>query len=195
LFVPSHWSSEHGLPSEVQLVPLGFLTSAGQLTPEPLQLSAWSHSSAAGRQTPLDAKPSAGQAELDPVQVSATSQRPAVGRHVWPPARNWQVEVQQDVELPFATPRSHCSPTDASIVPLPHREVNDTVTKCPSFDWVREGMPSYSQAPQLVVDPFCSPCRIPASHELLRTEPFHVNVSEWLCATLLLVRKITAELA
>src|SRR5581483_6713246 len=142
LFVPSHWSSEHGLPSEVQLVPLGFLTSAGQLTPEPLQLSAWSHSSAAGRQTPLDAKPSAGQAELDPVQVSATSQRPAVGRHVWPPARNWQVEVQQHV-----------------------------------------------------VDPFCSPCRIPASHELLRTEPFHVNVSEWLCATLLLVRKITAELA
>src|SRR5262249_42543120 len=41
----------------------------------------------------------------------------------------------------------------------------------------------------------CSPCRIPASHELLRTEPFHVKVSEWLWETLLLVRKITAEVA
>src|SRR5439155_331519 len=38
-FVPSHWSSVQGLPSEVHAVPLGDFASAGQLGPLPGQFS------------------------------------------------------------------------------------------------------------------------------------------------------------
>ena len=40
--------------------------------------------------------------------------------------------------------------------------------------------------------PLDSPWRTEASHELLRTEPFQVKLSEWLCATPPLKRKIVA---
>src|SRR5439155_9137139 len=51
LLVPSHWSKVQGFPSEVQAVPLAFLTSvAGQVALEPVQVSAMSHSPAASRQ-------------------------------------------------------------------------------------------------------------------------------------------------
>src|SRR5207244_4359166 len=48
-FVPSHWSSVQGLPSEVHAVPLGDFASAGQLGPLPGQFSAGSHSPAEAR--------------------------------------------------------------------------------------------------------------------------------------------------
>src|SRR5439155_15405395 len=91
--VPSHWSSVHGLPSEVHAVPLGDLASAGQLGPLPGQSSAGSHSPAEARHCVLeDAKPSAGQVVLVPVHVSATSHIPAAARHTVPaaPAGRWQ---------------------------------------------------------------------------------------------------------
>src|SRR5439155_1629682 len=51
LLVPSHWSKVQGFPSEVEAVPLAFLTSvAGQVALEPVQVSAMSHSPAASRQ-------------------------------------------------------------------------------------------------------------------------------------------------
>src|SRR5262245_53421662 len=55
--------------------------SAGQLGPEPVQVSAMSHVPVLGRQTvEEEAKPSAGQLSVEPSQLSATSQSPAEGR-------------------------------------------------------------------------------------------------------------------
>jgi hypothetical protein len=98
--------------------------------------------------------------------------------------------VQQEV-VPLAPPWSHASPTP-STTPLPQNEVKVTVTKCPSFDCVRDGEPAYPQAGQLVVVPFCCPTRTAASHEFERTLPLHVNVRLWLCPTPLLTRLIVA---
>jgi hypothetical protein len=84
--------------------------------------------------------------------------------------------LQHDVAAPLFAPASHCSPVP-SMTPLPQKLVKVTVTKWPSLDCVRPGMPVYSQAPQLDVVPFCSPWRTAASQELLRTEPFQVKVS------------------
>jgi len=83
LFVPSHWSRLHGLPSDVQPVPLGSLASAGHVEAVPVQLSATSHSPPAERQTKVEAcNASLGHAALVPVQVSAMSHAPAEARHV-----------------------------------------------------------------------------------------------------------------
>src|SRR5207245_7929572 len=77
-FVPSHWSSVQGLPSEVHAVPLDAFASAGQLGPLPGQFSAGSHSPAEARHCVLeDANPSAGQVVPVPAHVSATSHTPA----------------------------------------------------------------------------------------------------------------------
>src|SRR5439155_117129 len=58
------------------------ITSAGQPTLDPLQVSAGSHPPAEERQTvEEDARASAGQLALVPVQVSATSHSPAETRH------------------------------------------------------------------------------------------------------------------
>src|SRR5438128_10662539 len=46
--------------------------------------------------------------------------------------------------------------------------------------------------PQPLVVPLDSPWRTDASHELLRTAPFHVKLSEWLCAEPFEMRKIVA---
>src|SRR4029079_16607282 len=75
-FVPSHWSSEHGLPSDVHAVPLGLLASAGHAAAGmPVQFSARSHSPAALRQVkPVPCTTSAGHVVLAPVQVSVGSQ-------------------------------------------------------------------------------------------------------------------------
>jgi hypothetical protein len=48
--LPSHWSSEHGLPSDVQAVPFVFFESPGHVLLPPVQVSARSHSPAAARQ-------------------------------------------------------------------------------------------------------------------------------------------------
>jgi hypothetical protein len=45
---------------------------------------------------------------------------------------------------------------------------------------------------QPLVEPFCWPWRTDASHELLRTLPFHVKVSVWVCAAPFETRKIVA---
>src|SRR5262249_55438378 len=66
------------------------------------------------------------------------------------------------------------------------------VTKCPSVDCVRLGFPGYPQTLQPDVEPVCSPWRTAASQELLRTEPFHVKLREWLCPTPFDTRKIVA---
>jgi len=85
LFVPSHSSVLHGLPSSVQAVPAALFASAGQLAADPVQLSAGSHSPADGRQTVLaGSKVSAGHTVLVPVQLSATSHGPATARQVAP---------------------------------------------------------------------------------------------------------------
>src|SRR5207237_8048361 len=85
LFVPSHSSVLHGLPSSVHAVPAGVLASAGQLAADPVQFSAGSHSPADGRQVVVaGSKVSAGHTVLVPVQLSATSHGPATARHVAP---------------------------------------------------------------------------------------------------------------
>src|SRR5207244_4883010 len=127
-FVPSHWSSVQGLPSEVQAVPFVFLASAGQFGPFPVQLSARSQSPAAARQTVLEErKPSAGQLPLDPMQVSAASQLPAEGRHAVPAGFKVQVVVQHDVLDPLALPSSHCS-TSVWTLPSPQTAILPTST-------------------------------------------------------------------
>jgi hypothetical protein len=45
---------------------------------------------------------------------------------------------------------------------------------------------------QPLVEPFCWPWRTDASHELLRTVPFQVKVSVWVCAAPFETRKIVA---
>ena len=71
-----------------------------------------------------DANPFAGHVSLEPVQVSATSHWPADERHTLPAPRNPQVEVQHDVDEPFAPPRSHASaPKFVSTVPSPQLEL------------------------------------------------------------------------
>src|SRR5207244_407201 len=90
---PSHSSRLHGLPSSVQVVPAGLLSSAGQLADVPVQFSAGSHSPAEARHTTkLGRKSSGGQTVLVPVQFSSISQGPAEGRHTAPafPAGCWQ---------------------------------------------------------------------------------------------------------
>ena len=83
--MPLHWSSVHGLLSEVHAVPFAFFASAGQFAELPGQFSARSHSPAAVRQTVLDDdKLSAGQPLVSPSQVSAGSHAPADARHTVP---------------------------------------------------------------------------------------------------------------
>src|SRR5207245_1985059 len=93
-FVPSHWSSVHGLLSAVHAVPAGLLTSDERRVGIHGQFSAGSHSPAEAWQTVLEGlKASAGQTVLDPVQLSSTSHTPAAARHTVPafPAGCWQV--------------------------------------------------------------------------------------------------------
>jgi hypothetical protein len=72
---------------------------------------------------------SAGQLVLDPGQFSCRSHSSAALRQAVDDVENWQPVVQHEPNTPLALPRSHCSLTDPSIVPLPQREVNVTVTK------------------------------------------------------------------
>src|SRR5581483_238204 len=94
---PLQASSVHGLPSSVHAVPFDCFASAGQAAVEPVQFSARSHSSAAARQTVLDAtKVFAGHVAVVPVHVSATSQKPAEARQVAPalPAGCWHASLE-----------------------------------------------------------------------------------------------------
>src|SRR5207247_580341 len=81
----SHRPVVRALPSSVQLVPAGFLASAGQFGPLPGQDSLASHSSTAPRHSVVvGSKTSLGQTVLVPVQVSAMSHTPAAARQVAP---------------------------------------------------------------------------------------------------------------
>src|SRR5439155_22649398 len=83
--VPSHWSTVHGLPSSVQVVPAASFVSAGQFGPAPEQTSAVSHSPAERRhRVPAVAKASAGQVAVVPSQTSAKSQALVAPRHTAP---------------------------------------------------------------------------------------------------------------
>jgi len=77
LLLPSHVSAVHTLPSSVQAVPFGSLTSVGQACPAtPVHDSARSHSPAADRQeVPAGVTTSAGQITLVPSQTSPGSHR------------------------------------------------------------------------------------------------------------------------
>src|SRR5438876_1146470 len=97
-WVPSHWSSVQGLPSEVHAAPLVFFASAGHAPPAvPGQFSATSHSPAAVRHTKvLGWTTSAGQLVLVPVHTSSGSQAsPEPARHSAPafPAGCWQATL------------------------------------------------------------------------------------------------------
>ena len=74
-FVPSHRSVVHGLPSSVQREPAAFLASGGHGCPgSPPQVSAMSHSPAAGRQAKtLGRTMSGGHVEVAPVHTSSGS--------------------------------------------------------------------------------------------------------------------------
>src|SRR5436309_447105 len=106
---PSHSSRLHGLPSSVQVVPAGLLSSAGQLADVPVQFSAGSHSPAEARHTTkLGRKSSGGQTVLVPVQFSSISQGPAEGRHTAPAflAGCWQASF-----VPSHSSRLHGMPS------------------------------------------------------------------------------------
>src|SRR6266566_7956204 len=97
-WVPSHWSSVQGLPSEVHAAPLVFFASAGHAPPAvPGQLSATSRSPPAVRHTKvLGWNTSAGQLALVPVHTSSGSQAsPEPARHSAPafPAGCWQATL------------------------------------------------------------------------------------------------------
>src|SRR5207247_1146317 len=97
-WVPSHWSSVQGLPSEVHAVPLVFFASAGHAPPAvPGQFSATSHSPPAVRHTKvLGLNTSVGQLALVPVHTSSGSQAsPEPVRHSAPafPAGCWQATL------------------------------------------------------------------------------------------------------
>src|SRR5438094_883364 len=112
---PSHPSRLHGLPSSVQVVPAGLLSSAGQLADVPVQFSAGSHSPAEARHTTkLGRKSSGGQTVLVPVQFSSISQGPAAGRHTAPafPAGCWQASF-----VPSHSSRLHGLPSLVHAVP------------------------------------------------------------------------------
>src|SRR6185503_7257796 len=86
---PSHRSSVQGLPSSVQPLPTGCMTSAGHAESSPVQCSVTSHSPAAVRQTVvLGANASSGQVPELPVHASSESHGPATARHTAPAARN-----------------------------------------------------------------------------------------------------------
>src|SRR5437773_2032420 len=97
-WVPSHWSSVQGLPSEVHAAPLVLFASAGHALPAvPGQLSARSHSPAAVRHTKvLGLNTSVGQLALVPVHTSSGSHAsPEPARHSAPafPAGCWHATL------------------------------------------------------------------------------------------------------
>src|SRR5207247_1854737 len=99
-WVPSHWSSVQGLPSEVHAVPLVFFASAGHAPPAvPGQFSATSHSPAPVRHTKvLGLNTSVGQLALVPVHTSSGSQAsPEPARHTAPafPAGCWHARSEE----------------------------------------------------------------------------------------------------
>ena len=94
----------------------GAKSSGGQSLLTPSQSSATSHTSAAGRQTPMLLR-SGGHTSASPVQLSTASHAPAAGRQASPAGRNMQLDVQQESLAPFAAPRSHSS--SRSRIPSP----------------------------------------------------------------------------
>ena len=79
----------------------------------------------------------AGQVALDPLHTSCGSQPPTLDRQTVP-VTNLQFDPQQTDP---AMPVSQSSPALDSMLPLPHSEVYETVTKWPSLDCVRPGDP------------------------------------------------------
>ena len=88
------------------------MASVGQLALAPVQVSAASQRSTAGRQTVVDGwKASAGQAALAPVQVSAASHGPAAARHPVPLA--WKPSAGQVSLAPVHVSAASHGPADA----------------------------------------------------------------------------------
>lgn len=120
LLEPSHWSSVHGLLSELHAIPEPSFESAGQAALEPVHFSTASHSAAAARQVvPLATSESAGQLVDAPVQVSATSQAPAEARH-WVPAL--PAGCVQNTPAPSHSSTVQTLPSLVQAVPKPARE-------------------------------------------------------------------------
>src|SRR5947207_2695081 len=94
------------------------MASAGQRALDPVQVSAASQRSTAGRQTVVDGrKASAGQAALDPVQVSAASQRSTAGRQTV--VDGWKASAGHVVLDPVQVSATSHGPADARhTVPL-----------------------------------------------------------------------------
>src|SRR5262245_64260763 len=82
------------------------------------------------------------QTALAPLQVSLVQTLPS-SVHAVPFVLNVQLVVQHEPAVPLLPPSSHCSDAapQVSIVPLPHRLLIDTVTKWPSFAWLRPPKP------------------------------------------------------
>src|SRR6266404_3464703 len=96
--VPLHCSAGSQAPVEArQVVAAGWKASGGQATEEPSQVSARSHTPAAGRQTAV-LLASAGHAALVPSQVSATSHTPAAARHST--VAGWKASAGQSLLTP-----------------------------------------------------------------------------------------------
>jgi hypothetical protein len=97
-----------------------------------VQFSATSQTPAELRHSKVDGrKLSAGQAPLDPLQVSAKSQAPALARHVVPDVTNVQVDVQQELLVPFAEPWSQDSPVWTVLSPQMVKEALPTLLPAP----------------------------------------------------------------
>src|SRR5262245_30950566 len=132
-------ATSHAPDAERQTVDEETKPLAGHAALAPVQFSATSQVPAEERHTVADeTKPSAGHVALAPVQFSATSQTPADGRHTVEELAKRQADVQHAVPESAV---SHCSPAFESRTPLPQRCSKLTVTKWPSVDCVREGLP------------------------------------------------------
>ena len=136
---PVQFSAGSHTPADPrQTVELDESVFPGQAALEPVQFSAGSQTPAEARQrVALDEKEFPGHVALEPVQSSAGSQTPADARHCVELDANWQLDVQHG---PGGSQSSSTGPT-SSTVPLPQRLVSVTVTKWPSLDCVRLGVP------------------------------------------------------
>src|SRR5262245_48893400 len=128
MWVPSQASALHGLPSSVQAVPAGLATSDGHAGAIPLQLSATSHSSAAGRQT-VPAWPAGCTHVPSPSHWSSVHTLPSSAHAV--PVRAKQLSAVSSQVRAHSGPPVHGSPACTLHVPLLH--VSAPLQKRPSL--------------------------------------------------------------
>src|SRR5437773_49097 len=115
LVLPSHWSRVQGLVSGVQAVPLGCLASVGQVVLVPVQLSATSHSAAAGRDTARAFRAGCEHVALEPLQTSVVHALPS---SVQPVPLAFKASAGQAVLVPVqVSARSHSPAAARQTVP------------------------------------------------------------------------------